>query len=289
MKSLVFSLLFIAPVVFGPTALAATNPAVAANNSAEPWQTPIQDAQKSIVAKNRKAAADRLLHAIREEKFPARGKAKLMESLQALSEVFFTDQGQRLYETGQSLAFENPETATARFHDALQIEDNNVMILLAMARLQLARKDCTAADQSLTSAAAINPFDDTSRFLRAKVLLCSHKPMEALVLLKQDLGDDPVKNVTMASALIENGAAKDANSLLQKAAGKDALYPEVHYWIWKTTIDEDVAEEQGQKYVALCKNLNLRTRRKYMNEPRLCAQTQEVEDALKAAQKNTDS
>lgn len=256
----------------------------------EPWNVPIQEAQKFVVAKSRRAAAIRLLKALREEKWSARGRAKIMEALKSLSEVFFTDQGQRLYETGQSLAYENPDTAMARFHDALAIEDSNVTVLLAMARVHLSRKDCANADSSLKSAAEINPFDETLHFLQAKTLLCSHKPEEALAMLKSDGGEDPVKGVTIAEAMIESGASKDALALLQKIASKDALFPEAHYWIWRTAdAKTDLSEEQGSKYVALCKNLNLRTRRKYINEPCLCAQTQEVEDALKAAQKNTDS
>lgn len=249
----------------------------------------IQDAQKAAVAKNRKVATNKLLNAVKTEHSP-KAKAKLLETLGTLADIFFTDQGQRLFETAQSMAYENADTALARFNDALAVEDNNVVILLAMARVQLAKKDCGAADTTLQSAAAINPYDKTLRFLRAKTLLCQHHPQEALALLKMEPSEDPVSLVTLAQALYANGNLHEASSLLQKAAGKDSSYPEVHYWLWKVSEDDsETADEQGQKYVALCKNLNLRTRRKYMNEPLLCGQTQEVDDALKASQKNSDS
>lgn len=249
----------------------------------------IQDAQKAAVAKNRKAATNKILNAIKAE-HAAKAKAKLQEALQTLSEVFFTDQGQRLFETAQSMAYDNAETALTRFNEALGLEDGNVVISLAMARVQLAKKNCAGAEANLQAAAEINPYDKTLRFLRAKTFLCQHKPADALVLLKMDATDDPVTSVTLASALLASGNSHDAKNLLQKTAARDASFPETHYWIWKASEDEgDTADEQAQKYVALCKNLNLRTRRKYINEPCLCGQTQEVEDAIKAAQKNSDS
>lgn len=254
----------------------------------EPWNGVIQDAQKYAVAKNRKMATGKILNSLKTDKWTGKGRAKLLENLKALSEVFFTDQGQRLFETGQSLAFENQDTAMARFREALGREDGNIMILNAIARLQLGKKDCTGAEQTLHLASDFNPFDPTLKFLQAKTFLCEHKPQDALALLKAEAAlDDVVSNTTLASAMFEAGAAAEATGLLHKAAAKDGSYPEVHYWIWKVAEDKD--DSQGEKYVALCKNLNLRTRRKYMNEPRLCGQTQEVEDALKATQKNTDS
>lgn len=248
----------------------------------------IQDAQKAAVAKNRKAATNKILNALKVEPSP-HAKSKLMEALQTLADVFFTDQGQRLFETAQSMAYENAETALARFNESLALEDGNVVISLAMARVQLAKKNCAAAETNLQAASEINPYDKTLRFLRAKALLCQHKAQDALTLLKMDTADDPVSNVTMASALYASGSTHEAKSLLQKTASRDSSYPESHYWMWKLSQDDgDTSDEQGQKYIALCKNLNLRTRRKYINEPCLCGQTQEVEDALKAAQKNSD-
>lgn len=248
----------------------------------------IQEAQKAAVTKNRKVATNKLLNAIKAEHTP-KNKAKLMETLKSLADVFFTDQGQRLFETAQSMAYDNADTALARFNEALAMEDSNVVILLAMARVQLSKKDCTAAETTLQTAAEINPYDKTLRFLRAKTLLCQHKAADALALLKMDPVDEPVSTVTLAAALYETGSEHEAMGLLQRTASKDASYPEAHYWIWKISDDKtDAAEDQGQKYIALCKNLNLRTRRKYINEPCLCGQTQEVEDAIKAAQKNAD-
>jgi|GEM_PF-2581706 len=248
----------------------------------------IQEAQKAAVAKNRKVATNKLLNAIKSEHTP-KNKAKLMETLKSLADVFFTDQGQRLFETAQSMAYESSDTALARFNEALAMEDSNVVILLAMARVQLSKKDCASAETTLQTAGEINPYDKTLRFLRAKSLLCQHKATDALALLKMDPVDEPVANVTMASALYETGNEHEAMGLLQKTASRDASYPESHYWLWKVAEDKtDAAEDQGQKYIALCKNLNLRTRRKYINEPCLCGQTQEVEDAIKAAQKNAD-
>ena len=48
----------------------------------------------------------------------------LQEALKGLAEIFFTDQGQRLFETGQSQAYETADSALARFHEALDLEDS---------------------------------------------------------------------------------------------------------------------------------------------------------------------
>ncbi len=260
-----------------------------AMSGGEPWTAVVQDAQKAAMMKNRKAASEKLLSALRNDKWPSKGKAKLQETLKTLADVFFTDQGQRLFETGQSLAYDNPDTALARFNEALSMEDSNVTVLLAIARLQLAKKDCLGAEQSLHTADEINPYDSTLKFLQAKALLCQHKNSDAVAVLKAEPGADPVFYVTLAQALFETGDHSGAVNVLEKSANQDGSYPEARYWLWKASANNELGEEQGRKYVALCKNLNLRTRRKYLNEPRLCAQTQEVEDALKAAQKSSDN
>jgi predicted Zn-dependent protease len=263
-------------------AFAAPNP--------EPSSAVIQEARRFMVAKNRKAATGKLITYLKSDKSAGKGRGKVMESLKTLSEAFFTDQGQRLFETGQSLAFENPELALTSFKEALNLEDANVTVLIAIVRLQLSKKDCMSAEQNLKSAEGINPYNDEIQFFRAKTLLCLKKPKEALALLKTETTEDPVIGVTVANAMFDNGSVTEAAAMLQRALSKDSSYPEVHYWIWKTAEEKsETTDEQGQKYVALCKNLNLRTRRKYINEPRLCSQTQEVEDALKSSPKSTEN
>jgi predicted Zn-dependent protease len=255
----------------------------------EPWTGIIQDAQKSALAKNRKVATAKLIEALKTEKYPPKGRAKVQEALKNISEMFFTDKGQRLFETGQSSFYESADTALTRFREALEVEDSNLTILAAMSRAQLSKKDCAASEGTLKTAMQINPYSDTVKFLRAKTYLCNKSATEAATLLKTEPLEDPVVAVTLASAFFEQGISKDAMILLQKAAKQDSSFPEVHYWLWKVNDENpEAAEEQGLKYVALCKNMNLRTRQKYVNEPRLCAQTQEVEDAIKITQKNSE-
>jgi tetratricopeptide (TPR) repeat protein len=255
----------------------------------EPWSAIILDAQKSAVAKNRKEATAKIIASLNHDKWGSKGKAKLLDSLKTMGEVFFTDKGQRIYETGQSLAYENPESALNSFREALLLEDSNVTILLGIARAQLARKDCVAAAKTLKTVSELNPFDEALRFLEGKTFLCRDDVASALEKLKGDASEDVVKMVTLASALHENGNDKEALSLLQKTVTKDPFYPEAHYWLWKLTeLGGDGAEEHAQRYAVLCKNLNTRTRRKYLNEPRLCAQAQEIDEAIKNAQKNNE-
>jgi predicted Zn-dependent protease len=255
----------------------------------EPWTVAIQEAQKLALAKNRKAATAKLIEAIKIEKPASRARARLLESLKNISEMFFSDKGQRLYETGQSSYFESADTALLRYKEALDVEDSNLTVLTAMARAQLSKKDCASADATLKIAAQINPYSEAVHLLEGKTLLCQNLPKDAIAVLRADPSDDPVTSVTLASALWQNGSVRESVALLQRTLGKDGAFPEVHYWLWKASeAQAEVAEQHGGKYVALCKNLALKTRQKYLKEPRLCGQTQEVEDAIKNSQKSSE-
>lgn len=259
-----------------------------ANAAIESWSVAIREAQKSALAKNRKEATAKLIDAIKNEKPNSRPRARLLESLKTISEMFFSDKGQRLYETGQSSFFESTDTALLRYREALEVEDSNLTILVAIARTQLSKKDCGSASTTLRMASQINPYSEAVQFLQSRVFLCEALPKEAVALLRAVPMDDPVVIVALASAHLQNGLPREGRALLQKALAKDGSYPEAHYWFWRANATQPaVADEHGRKYLALCKNLALKTRQKYLKEPHLCGQTQEVEDALKNSQ-NTE-
>lgn len=246
-------------------------------------------AQKQALNRDRKGATSKLIEAIKQEKQNQQNKRNLQLALKEISETFFTDKGQRLFETGQAALYDNADLAISKFRQSLDVEDGNISVLLGMARGQLMKKDCAATEATLKQASQINPFDENLKPLRAKALLCLNRLDEALELAKTENPDDAMALTTYAAIYLQNGSKKDFQSLIQKAIAKDGLFPEAHYWLWKTAGDSaEQAEVQGQKYIALCKNLNFRMRQKYFNEPRLCGQTQEVQDALKTIKKNSE-
>lgn len=245
----------------------------------------IDQAQAFALKKNRQEACLVLQRALVTTPSALKSRAKLTESLTQIATVFFTDKGQKAFESGQALLWENPDMALTQFRQALELEDNNIQLLGSVARVQLMKMDCEGALASAQTARKVNPYDAEIAILEARSYLCA---------MKYDLAREKIKALPpldkWQASYVQFLGAQDA--LLQKSSRKafDAAlkvtedqpgFPEAYYLLVKAGVElgRDT-EPYLQKYVSLCKAVTIRERKRYSLEPRLCLNLKDAEDEL---------
>lgn len=258
----------------------------------DPVATAIEHAQALAVKKNRTEACAGLKETLSATPAPAKAsRAKLAEALGQISKVFFTDKGQKAFEAGQSLMFENPDMALTQFRQALELEDNNIVILSAIAKVQLLKGDCDGARLTVDQARAINPVAGEPAVLELRTMTCKQHFIGLKEKVKQlpalDKWEDQYVQFLMAQDFMEEKAPKKALDALTKITEEQPQFPESYLWMARagTELSRD-NEAWLQKYISLCKAVTVKERRKFSLEPKLCANLKEAEDEL--AKKSAD-
>jgi hypothetical protein len=257
--------------------------------AADSANTAIEQAQALALKKNRQEAAQVLLTA--SANGPVKMRAKLMEALGNIAKVFFTDKGQKLYESGQSMMFDNPDGALVQYREALTIEDNNVLILDNIARLQMAKLDCDGAAAMVQKARLIYPPLSEPAILELRAHVCQKNFVafreKLKVLPTPDKAQEFFVQYLLAQDLMQQKLWRKAVEVLQKVSEEESQFPETYFSLVKAgrELDRDV-DTWAQKYVSLCKAVTAHERKRFYLEPRLCANMKEVEDEL--AKKSSD-
>jgi hypothetical protein len=251
----------------------------------DPVTSAIDQAQSLALKKNRQEALKVLNQAISAAASPLRGRSKLIETQAAIGKVFFTDKGQRLFESGQSTMYENPDAALNQYKEALALEDNNILILDNIARVQLTKQDCTAALLTLSGARTFYPFAPEPAVLELRALLCQ-KNYEAFrekvkLLPVLEKGQESFVQFLSAQDFLQQKMWRKASDVLNRVSEEEPKFPETYYYLTKAGVElgRDT-EGWALKYVSLCKGITLRERKKWSLEPMICSNAKEVEDGL---------
>jgi hypothetical protein len=253
--------------------------------------TAIESAQAQARKKNRQAAATILKNAIQETANSPKLKSRLQESLNNVGKVFFTDKGQRLFEAAQSSAYDNPDLALGQFREALKLEDDNILVLTNIARVQLAKQDCAGALLTLDRARQLNESASEPAVLELRGLICqrNYEAFREKQKLLPSLDKDQESFVAYLAAqdLMQQKLWRKAFDTLSKVSEEQSQFPETYFYLLKAAAELDRETDRwAEKYIELCTGLTTRTRRRYAYEPRLCANAKEVSDEL--ANKNPE-
>ena len=259
----------------------------------ESYKDLIAVAQNKSLAKDRLPATQTLILALKKEKSLVARK-ELLSALTDLSEVFYSDKAQQLFELGESLRFDSPQTALEKYGEALKLEPGNVSILRGIGRAQLALGTCEKVSDVAQQAMEMNPFADDLQLLRAQALSCLVRTKDSrAVIEKIDTRKSPLK-IYFEVVKIQNLVFEDkfglAEEELKKLIDADPKFPEGYYWMAQVKTRQKIeATEWNQKYVRLCQAITSAQRRKYGPEPRLCSERKNVELALEQAQSGENS
>jgi predicted Zn-dependent protease len=246
----------------------------------------IEKAQGLALKKNRREAAQILRNEITNLPANSKNRPKLIEALAQITTIFLTDKGQRTFETGQSIMFDNPDLAMGRFNEALAMEDGNISVLQNIARLQMTKLDCEGARSTIDNARAINPYFAELALLEARDLLCLkdyevfREKMKALPAPLTGW-DASFSQYLLAQDFLEQNMYKKALELLTKVSEEQGKFPEVYYYLWKAGagLNRDT-EAWKLRYASLCKSIGPKEKKQFAQEPRLCVNLKEVEDEL---------
>ncbi len=224
-------------------------------------------AQKLLLNGDRSAATQILVAAAKKD-------PKYKTLLKNVTQEFITEQGQRLYQLGLSLEFTNPQLAAQRLSEALKLEDQNQLILAALARVLIGLKRCDEAKTDLTKSLKLNPFDTSLIEWQFRSSLCLNDKESAKaqikLLEKEDLAAWRIKWLRFK-------LQPSDRSLLEQISREAPSFPEAIYLLWKMTKPLSGAREDlARRYVALCKSLSVQAKADFSFEPELCLHTEEL-------------
>lgn len=249
----------------------------------------IQRAQKLLIQKQRAKATALLQNALSEGNWSAGQKKELHEQIAAAAGIFLTDKGQRLFQAAQSLVYESPDMALRRLNEALEQEGPNVQILQSAARVYLEKDDCELAIKSTRKASKQNQFDERTQLLAAQALICEERYNDADKQLgaisKATAKKDPVFLLAKGIVAFHRKDLETANKEFSLAAAANSGLPSVDYWMWKSAQERSPGSrsEAAERYVAACKNVTTKQKRRFQNQPKLCSRIKEVENALQTS------
>ena len=252
----------------------------------------LEMAQALILKKQRQPACAKLQEII--SSLPPSAKpmrAKMVAALNQFSKMFFTDQGQKAFEAGQSLMFENPDLAMGQYRDVLGSgrksngthEHGQDLPYETGLRWRARGAGKGAPGKSFgrgTSAARDTRFNCQQHYEMI------HDKVKALPAM--DKWEEQYLQFLLAQDYLQSKSVKKALEVLTHLAEDQPQFPETYFYLSRagTELNRDT-DAWLHKYVSLCKALSGKERRRFSLEPRLCMNLKEVEDDL--VKKNTDS
>ena len=202
LKAAVFAAFLTSSICFGaPAATSAVQPAgkpvvpkatPPSKSGFENHQDLILKAQNLTLQRDRLQTSQILIRGIQRETRGSPAYKDLTKALSDLTTVFYTEKAQSVFSVGEANVESKPKDAVESFQEALRIEDGNVTILKALARVQLSLGDCEKADATLRSAEALDPYSAEVKLLNLQSLACA-KSFDAL-LLKVEAPDIDFEN-----------------------------------------------------------------------------------------------
>jgi hypothetical protein len=268
-----------------PSAL--TAPVASPSGHLESYRDLISKAHNLTLQRDRLQATQVLVHGLQRETKNSFAYKELLQSLDELSGLFYTDKAQSLNSLADSLTETKPKEATEHYQEALRLEEGNLSILKSLARTQLQQGDCDHADGAVKLAEGIHPYSAEVKLLRLQVLDCQ-KNIEALgaALSAKDLDLEGVERFAkglQAKELLRKKDLRKAKSLIAAWETAAPDYPEVWYWKWQLSLLQEPADHTSAvRYVQLCQNLSPRKKKSYNLDLELCKGREKAEAFLKS-------
>lgn len=242
-------------------------------------------ARARIVEKKRKSALRALAKAYDREVSPARQKL-IAKELDKMSTLFYTNEGQQIFETAESLRLTGKTSFLEKYEAALILEPDNHSVQMGYALGLLQLKNCQKALEIAPSLEWAHPRAmevATVRF-NAQVCVDPTKTQESDIRRAETSNNIFFKSIN-GYRLIKMGQPLEFAKMAKQMREIDDKYPTGLYLSWLSLKeDSEGAIDVGQQYLGICKDLNLELRRKYYLDPRMCENMTEVEEYLKQSE-----
>ncbi len=250
----------------------------------------VVEARREMIDGHRMKAIKILTAAILKEKSVAMIK-ELQTERDHLAQIFLTNEGQKKYELAESSRNSGGSGFLTFYRQAMQLEPGNTRVMAGYVLGLLTAKDCGEALTIISQIQGIDPSMAELRYLKFRAELCSNP---SALTAKDDtrLAQSSLSplyiNIARAQEEYLRGNMKSALRFAREAMKIDSKFPQSYYWAFKVLSKDGRGVDEAQRFLYLCRGVNAEVRRHYTYEPRLCTQTDEVEQALKTeeAKKN---
>lgn len=244
----------------------------------------IERAQQLSLKQERKEAQQYLLSAIEKEK-DIKTKSVLVGTLKKLSEIFYTDKAQKIFEQGNAQVRQKPTEALRAFKQVLELEPNNTKVLVSMGRTYLLLGQCRDSFATSENLEGLDPYSQDNFLLKIQAQTCL-KEFDDLEqnITARDVKDPEIAlhlDLALAQMSYFKGQFSDAIKYVQKAIKLNEGFPENYYW--ENQILEKMSKpslESAKKYVKLCKTMSKTDLSKFEREPRLCQEYKGIETKI---------
>lgn len=275
------ALSFFAAIVF---------PKMARPAKGEGYKDLIIKAQNLVLQKERPQAVSLLAQALIIGGHTEAGVAEIKRALGSISRLFILEKAQQSYELGISLLKQDPVQASRILKSGLSLEPDNLVLLLAIGRLEIAKKDCAAAGETYLRIPSSLRADEEVALFSAQIAVCAGKPIPSV--------SDPARRpsggtLSLYWSLLEiktlaeaQNTAKIREILLALEKNPSAKrHPDIQYWQGRLSSGSQPNQEhQGldlvQKYILRCKGLTLGQLREFLMDPYLCYRVSNFEKDL---------
>lgn len=250
----------------------------------ETYKDIIEKAQNLSLQKDRGQAVLVLTKALARETKKSLAQKELTQALEEVSTFFYSDKAQQLYELALTLKTTDVPAAISKLQEASRIEPDNLLIQLELGRIQISSGDCSKALGQLKKLQEQFQFLETAQLAVGQAAVCAGNFEDyTTVKINVDMKKSALGlywTIAELEYLNKTGSYQKLKELVLQR--QEASYPELLYWAWRADVDQKIkADKLGQKYLAACKNLSLRTARQHQYDPTLCKHLSEVETYLK--------
>jgi len=257
----------------------------AVTGKTETYSDLIEKAYHLSLQKDRAQAVGILVSAVKKESKKGKVPKELQEALSEISQSFYSEKAQQLYETALSLRQTDPSAAISKLSEANQYDPENLLVSLEIGRNQIAKNECQSAIELGKKLKEIYPFHEAVDLMIAQSAICSGKLNEVGLMKLADHKRSEYAihwYLVYAEYLFRKNELSQLRSTLNEAAKFDPQNPQVHYWYWKIAVEtKEPSHKNAQKYVSECKKMTSRKTRDYFVDPFLCRNVAEVENFLK--------
>jgi thioredoxin-like negative regulator of GroEL len=257
----------------------------AAAQSAETFKDLIDKAYNLSLQQDRSQAISILVNGIKKESKKGQVPKELLQTLEEVSSIFYSDKAQQLFETGISLKTSDPQTAASKLNEALRSEPENLAVQSELIRLQLYSSDCAGAQKQIKKIQEANPYNEALKLHLGQTFICmgSFELFDQLYVLEGKKSQyQCFWGVAEAEKLFKKAEYTKAYEKLKNLETYCKQFPERSYWLWK--IESELKynnETTGQNYVSACKKLSIKQSREFAMDPNLCRRLVEVESVIK--------
>lgn len=213
----------------------------------------IKKAQTLILQRDRDKALQVLQFSIEKENSNAAAIKKLIAAMTQMGEMIFTERGQQMLESAESLVASDPAQALDLYKEALKMEQGNLKIEAQIVKAHFYLEDCDSAANQAEGILQTHPWHEEGIFLLAQARVCKNGSLSFKESQINSIQDEKVKLYVNAA---QNISRKDYLRVVRETDMGIKKFPEYTelYRLRATALlalKQDAGKELA-KYKELC-------------------------------------